>query len=900
VRLAQWLKNPFVLILIIGAMILAMVTRYYAIDTAPAGGDGDTAWTAIDAMDWLDRGAWPYYIDATHMPSPLMIYFIGAAVMLHGVTLETTRLVTATSSVLTVLLLIPTAWTLLADDSPERRILAALGAMAAAATSLHAMNVSRLGVNSPVLPFLILLSLWSAAAAWHEGTWWRWILAGIALAATQYIYISGHLMGMVAVLWFLHSAIAMHSLFRKRWRGWLLMASVTLLVVLPNLILYITWPESFTQRLDSSSSASTGGFIWNYDLSAHGGVLAFLFKKTWLSFTSLGISWNHNYLVGNTPVLTPLFFVAWIIGFFVGLWRFRRTAYGWVILAIPALLLADLLTSTGGTPHPMRQIGLLPFHYLLAGYGIAEIALLLLRLARPIKYTAFAALFALALIPTFRGFYQYIAVDIPASYADPETSWRVNLTEVNISQRINAHPEQSYLLPYGEYTRFNEAWLTMAAFRDRHSTLRLDGTLDIANLPTEIVVVLATDPNRARHDLAVDLDTTRWWLLLHEGQTLLLPPLTPEQEAELLQAVANAEPEPLIDASDLLIANFTKITTPGGLFVPQNDVPMDASFSLAGSDVPELRLLGYIAYPTDPQPGQAMEVSLYWQTLSPLSRNYEIAVQVWDDSSQSYGNSHSLPYQSTYRTRIWQTDEITVTHHMLFLSEEMPVGRYQLTVRVLRLLENSPLVVTGANTLPTGDGAWARDMRILPEMTLESLPPLSETLTLGDGLLLSGMSIFLNDRPMQPFGEITASGGETLSILLQWDVLARLPVDYSYFVHLIPVGETQAIAQQDGGLGGGVLSLRAAEGGVLSLRAAEGGVLSLRAADRGLPSGAWRNGDQWQDAVQFTLAPQMAPNDYELWLGVYNYADGLRLPIRLNGSLQADNRLMIGRIVVES
>lgn len=862
-----WLKNPLILSFILAMLLLALFTRYYAIDTAPAGGDGDTAWTAIDAMDWLDRGAWPYYIDATHMPSPLMIFFIGAAVMINGVGLETTRLVTATTSVLTVILLLPTAWTLLEGEDPKKRILAGLGAMAAAATSLHAMNVGRLGVNSPVLPFLVLLSLWSAAAAWQHGGWWRWVLAGIALAATQYIYISGHLMGVVAVLWFLQSAIAVDGLFRQRWRGWLVMVAVTFLVYLPNLILYITWPESFTQRLDSSSSANTGGFIWNYDLSAQGGLLAFLAKKTWASFTALGISWNHPYLVGNTPVLTPLFFICWIAGLLYGLWFFRKTAYGWVILAIPALLLADLITSTGGSPHPMRQIGILPLHYLLAGYGFAVIALLLLKLAKPVRNAVFAVLLAFAIIPTFWGFYQYIAVDIPASYADPETSWRVNLTDVNISQRINAEPENAYLLPYGEYTRFNQAWLLMEGFRDRHSILGLDGVM--ADLPSEIIVVQATDPNRARHDMAVDLDTTRWWVLLYQGQSLLMPPLSAEQEVELLTAVENAEPEPLVDVSGLHIADFTRIAAPADLFVPQEFVPMDATFSLAGSDVPELRLLGYVAYPTEAQAGEPMEVSLYWQTLTPLNRNYEIAVQLWDDSAQSYGNSHGLPYQSTYRTRIWQTDEITVTHHNLFLSAEMPTGRFSLTVRVLRLLENSPLVVTGANSF--GDGAWARDFRILPERGMVFVPEFPELVMLGDGLQLSGAIVGVNENFTGAFGEINASSGDLMQITLQWDVLGRLPIDYSYFVHVIPVGGEQPVAQGDGALG-----------------------------SWGLPSGAWRAGDRWQDSTSFALPADLAGGEYEVWLGVYNYADGQRLPIRVDGAEQADNRLMIGTIRVTS
>src|SRR5262249_34105760 len=133
---------------------------------------------------------------------------------------------------------------------------------------------------------------------------------------------------------------------------------------------------------------------------------------------------------------------------------------------------------------------------------------------------------------------------------------------------------------------------------------------------------------------------------------------------------------------------------------------------------------------------------------------------------------------------------------------------------------------------------------------------------------LSGMNILLNDVPAS--GEIRASGGETVSVTLQWDVLGRLPLDYSYFVHLIPVGGEQPVAQSDSALGAW-----------------------------GLPSGAWREGDSWQDYTSFVLLADLAAGDYELWLGVYNYADGTRLPIQVNGAEQADNRLLIGRIRIE-
>ena len=69
----KMLQNPIVITLILIFLVITTVTRFYRIDIAPAGGDGDVAWMAIEAVDWLDRGVYPYYVDAAHFPAPIVI-----------------------------------------------------------------------------------------------------------------------------------------------------------------------------------------------------------------------------------------------------------------------------------------------------------------------------------------------------------------------------------------------------------------------------------------------------------------------------------------------------------------------------------------------------------------------------------------------------------------------------------------------------------------------------------------------------------------------------------------------------------------------------------------------------------------------------------------------------------
>ena len=177
----EW-KNPIAWSLFIIFLLFVLFTRYYAIDYAPPGSDPDTAWIALDAAALVDRGVIPHYVDPLHSPDPVIVYLIGLAKVFLGATIYTPRVVTATASILAALLMIPMMWELLPEQSTRVRIMSGIFAMGAAATSLQAVNISRLGHDSPVLPVVVALTIWMTAAAWHRGGWWRWVLAGILLA----------------------------------------------------------------------------------------------------------------------------------------------------------------------------------------------------------------------------------------------------------------------------------------------------------------------------------------------------------------------------------------------------------------------------------------------------------------------------------------------------------------------------------------------------------------------------------------------------------------------------------------------------------------------------------------------------------------------------------------------
>ncbi len=850
-------------------MLFGAVMRIASLEYAPVGGHGDVAWKGINALDWLDSGVFPYYVWELYAPEPMIVILSALAMPFTGVSYLAGRTVTMLFGVLFSGFLFGAAWWLMAETPYRRRELAALLAALAAAASLHANYLSRLGMRAAIFPVQCALLTWLVAWAWHKGGWLRWTLAGVVLAWMQYTYIPARLFPVVLALWFAHGYFADRPRWRARWRGGLLMLAVAVLLSLPNIITFIATPEAFTARADTGT-AETGGWIWDYDTSAEGGMIAVLLKKVGLELLAVGVNWDGAYSMMGYPMLTPLFFVGFLFAVGLLIAHPRRIVTMWPTLALPIMFSTDLISGAVVDIHGLRQTGVLPFVLLLAGVGLAagwEWALSLLK-APAARRVLHAVLIALAVLPTLWGMWRYLGVHIPAVYADPDTGWRTEQIDVDISRHIIARPDRAYLVPFDEYNRANIAFLTSQVFRQRHSAVDAQGTLNIPAPPEELVIVTASDPERIRHDGRLSVWDKRLWVLLRDDEALFLPPFTPAQTQAVLDALAAGDPERLTDRSESEIAQFYSVTTPEGLFAPRQVVayPMQADFSLPGGGEPEIRLAGYDLPDETLSAGAITYITLYWQTLRQPSEDYEIFAQVWNDAGEAVAGAHDFPNGGMYRTRIWREDELTVTHHWLRLPDELPQGAYSLAAGLYRVLHNEPLAAAGANANANADLALSRDLRVLEQVPDASGAPFAHDLRFGDLLAVAAL-----ESAEFTFGETwPAAPGESLTLDLYWAVLARPRLDYSLFLHLTAADDAPPVAQADVALGA-----------------------------RGLPSGVWYPGDQWHDSVTLVLPADLPPGEYTLWMGVYYYADNSRLNPVLDGEPQPDGRVQVGHVIVE-
>ncbi|HLY25163.1 MAG TPA: hypothetical protein VKQ72_02410, partial [Aggregatilineales bacterium] len=821
----------------------------------------------LNALDWTDRGVWPFYIRELYSPEFPVVYLNGVLLPFTGISYLSPRLITAFSGLLFVALLIPTTWLLTKGQSVAFRERASLLAGLSGAVSIEAMYLSRLGMESP--PFLASLTLMACLTvwAWQGNRLHRWILAGVAAGFAQYIYLPARLIPLLLLVWIVHTWWADRAAFRKRVKGWLAMAGAAFVTALPAIAFFILIPGSFSGRADTGT-AITGGWVWNYNTSAQGGFLGLMLKKLGLTAAGLGLRLDGPYSIMGQPILAPLFFIGFLIAIGALIRYPRRITYAWPALAIPVMLITDLISGAVPEVHALHLMGILPFAFILSGIGLAHLWDALAAWFRShANWTtpAVAGLLAVAIIPSGLQTTYYLNTLIPSQYADPQTGWSTEQIDVDLSRHILARPDKTYLLSYEEYSRSNVAWLLSSAFRQRHSAIDTQGMLRVPQDFATLTVVMTDTPERPRHDARPSELDTRLWVLLIDGQTLLLPPLTAPQEQELLGKLQSAHFEPLQDRSNTEIAKFYDLPTPPGLFAPRQviDSPLQATFAN------EIDLKGYSIRDQNLTPGTVVFVTLYWQARVTPSRDYETFAQVWNDNKQALAETNDFPYGGAYRTRIWQPGEIVATHHWLQLPNSLPPARYTLAVGLSPLLTAQRIPVQGASADPSLQVVLSPDLRVPLPPAIPGTPPAQPT-RFGDSFAVAGLTASVDSTALPASGAWQAKPGQTLSFDLTWKALKRPSLDYSVFIHLSAAADTPPVAQADSVMGDTY------------------------------PPGAWRSGDLVAQRLSVKVPDNLVPGTYQWLLGVYYWQDGKRLPLFLGDQQQADAQWSFGSLMVNS
>jgi 4-amino-4-deoxy-L-arabinose transferase-like glycosyltransferase len=251
-----------------------------------------------------------------------------------------------------------------------------------------------------------------------------------------------------------------------------------------------------------------------------------------------------------------------------------------------------------------------------------------------------------------------------------------------------------------------------------------------------------------------------------------------------------------------------------------------------------MKLLGYGVDRESARPGESIEVTLYWQALAPMQRNYSIYIQISGQDRQRFVQVDSYPGGGSYPTSFWQPGEV-----MGFT--------YRVTVEALPEQPTAAFLEVGLYDLETGERLEAVDaagqvvgMPYLTRIKIEAptaapSPRQAADTNFDNRARLVGYTL---ERESMLRGEAT-------SLILYWQVLSPLPADYQIFVHLVD-GDGQMVNQADGP--------------------------PLRGA---YPTSYWAAGEWLTDPHEFGPMDPLGGADYHIAVGFYHPQTGQRLPV---------------------
>lgn len=295
-------------------------------------------------------------------------------------------------------------------------------------------------------------------------------------------------------------------------------------------------------------------------------------------------------------------------------------------------------------------------------------------------------------------------------------------------------------------------------------------------------------------------------------------------------APAFAAPRPLSDAQIATIPHPTNLT-----------------FGLSGEDVARLR--GYQVGQTSVEPGDTLQVTLYWETLVRAPQNDLVFVHLLSDAGTMVAQRDTHPGLGNYPTSAWQPGVVFADTYRVPIPETAytPDGG---TIQVGMYVPDGPRLVTS-------DG---RDAVKLARFRIESRPsrfPNPVEANFGDRIRLGGYT-------MAPR---TVSPGETITLTLYWEALAPMEANYGVFAHVL--GEVDQVW----------------------------GWNDSWPVDGKSPTSLWKPGEVITDVRPLPMGQTTPPDFYDVEIGLAGPA-GKRLPVLAEDGHQLGDRVLLSPVRV--
>jgi hypothetical protein len=840
---------PHTLFRLLTVLILfaAFWLRLENLDTLPTGLSNDEATSVIDAFHITRSGSYPFYEDHGR-PEPLDRYIMALGIHLYGSSIWAFRLTNVFAGLLTVALAWWAMQECLYDVNPNIRRIAALAAAAALTVAISHITLSRAIYRAIFQPPFMLLFMGLLLRGLRTEQRRYFVSSGICLALTLYTYTSA----LAVPVGLLPVALNLLIFRRKTWRSWL--PNLALLgIVFAVLMLPVGWrlatnPQSVLGR---SAEVNRGTGV-NLSMQSVNGVIAQFFSRGDI---------NPQYNVERVPLLPRSFVGLFVAGLLALLVRLRQPS-SWLIGSLLVMMTVPVIAGSE-IPHGLRIMGEFAVFPLITGLGIALIVMLIKRLVEVTRtrhvVSLLAALNIAVLVVLIILTWQdavYARRTYRAYWGNTEGyehTWRIFGRVLPIADWFFRPDRRDFagwlavqdapmLVPLDELsTQTTRAWLLTA-----YPNVVARGDDAVIPQGTRLVVPWSLEVDGLRSE-------TRHYALLNDGTITLLPPLSAETHAALLDDIEQGEPLTRTGALDFM--GYVKTIPPGLPFAIESPT-LESGDTGTGLGVfdNEVQVVGWRGPDTLSDEGK-FTFTLDWQALRQLGHDYSTFLQLQTQDYQRVAGDEDWLWRWLLPSTQWQADDIVPDVQTLEIPDDLPPGAYRLVagVYVSTFVEERLPATWGLDTSP-GDAAtigWAK----VPQPDTPSLEESAILLdaTLADTFALRDASAATRD-------------GSQVHINLFWQSLVnRPPIDATIFVHVVNESG-EIVAQQDARPWGGQY-----------------------------PTFIWDEGEIVQTDYVLDIGAA-DPGGLSVRVGMYTYPGLVRLPVLQNGVPVPDAFVNVGSL----
>ncbi len=338
------------------------------------------------------------------------------------------------------------------------------------------------------------------------------------------------------------------------------------------------------------------------------------------------------------------------------------------------------------------------------------------------------------------------------------------------------------------------------------------------------------------------VELLRWMMLTQAPHGRLLFPALPALMLLLVLGLTQWVPNqfrPLIASTPATALFALAAAAPFVILLPAYAYPP----VLGGDDIRNLshrvdinyddkvELIGYDLSPSLVQPGGAIQLDLYWQSLAAMDRDYSIGIHLLDPSLRVIGARDSYPGHGLVPTRLWPAGQIIRDTYWVPIALDAPApGVAQIQVALYDRSDNTDLSAADAKGEPITPIVGR--FEIASPNPLQIKPENPTRYVFGHVISLAGYDLH---------------SGPSLDLTLYWIQAAPVSVDYTVFVHVLDA-DGKIVAQKDQQPMGGAN-----------------------------PTSLWGEGERVIDRYSLDVAPDPAPTQIEI--GLYRTDTGARLDV---------------------